>query len=186
MSAGSHVDMNYATNVLTITEGSSTYTLNFNPTESFAGEYFSLAPDNGGAGPGTEITESGVACYCRGTLIATERGEVAVEDMAIGDRVVTESGALRPIKWIGRRSYAGRFVMGRSDMLPVCIKSGALADNVPRRDLWISPNHAMYFENEHRRRADRGARPDQRRFDRSGRAGRNSSNTSTSSWTATM
>ncbi|MGO9698444.1 MAG: Hint domain-containing protein [Xanthobacteraceae bacterium] len=59
---------------------------------------------------------------------------------------MTASGVARPIKWIGRRSYLGRFVMGRKDILPVCIKAGALNDNVPRRDLWISPNHAMYFE----------------------------------------
>jgi len=61
---------------------------------------------------------------------------------------MTASGAARPIKWIGRRSYLGRFVMGRKEILPVCIKAGALADNVPRRDLWISPNHAMYFKDE--------------------------------------
>jgi len=90
-----------------------------------------------------------VACYCRGTLIATERGEVPVETLAIGDRVTTRAGA-RPIKWIGRRSYGGRFVMGRKDILPVCIKAGALDDSVPQRDLWISPHHAMYFEDEAR------------------------------------
>ncbi len=44
----------------------------------------------------------------------------------------------------GRRSYLGRFVMGRKDILPVCIKASALDDNVPKRDLWISPNHAMF------------------------------------------
>ncbi len=59
---------------------------------------------------------------------------------------MTKSGRSRPIKWIGRRSYSGRFVIGRKDILPVCIKAGALADNVPRRDLWISPLHAMYLD----------------------------------------
>ncbi len=72
---------------------------------------------------------------------------MAVETLEIGDKVMTASGALRPIKWIGRRSYGGRFVMGRTDILPICIKAGALGDNVPARDLWISPHHAMYSSN---------------------------------------
>ncbi len=142
--AGSHADMNYSTRVLTITEGSNTYTLNFNPAESFAGDYFHLAAD--AAGTGTEITENTTPCYCRGTLIRTDRGDVPVEELAIGDAVTTALGKLRPIKWIGRRSYGGRFVMGRKDILPICIKAGALDDNVPCRDLWISPHHAMYLE----------------------------------------
>jgi Hint domain len=32
-----------------------------------------------------------------------------------------------------------------ADILPVCFKAGSLGDNVPERDLWISPQHAMYF-----------------------------------------
>jgi hypothetical protein len=87
-----------------------------------------------------------VACYCAGTLIACDTGDVPVEDLKIGDMLQTSSGALRPIKWIGRRSYGGRFVAGNKDILPVCIKTGALADNVPRRDLWISPHHAMFID----------------------------------------
>jgi autotransporter-associated beta strand protein len=142
--AGSHADMNYSTNVLTITEGSNTYTLNFNPAESFAGDYFHLAAD--AAGAGTEITENSTPCYCRGTLIRTDRGDVPVEELGIGDAVATASGKRRPIKWIGRRSYGGRFVLGRKDILPICVKTGALDDNVPCRDLWISPHHAMYLE----------------------------------------
>ncbi len=88
-------------------------------------------------------------CYRRGTLIEAARGQKKVEALKIGDKVRTASGALRPIKWIGQRSYAGRFVMGRKDILPVCIKAGALGENVPARDLWVSPNHAMYFQGDH-------------------------------------
>ena len=85
-------------------------------------------------------------CYCRGTLIMTERGDVPVEELAIGNSVMTMSGAARPIKWIGRRAYSGRFALGNKDVLPVCIEAGAIEDNVPRRDLWISPHHAMYLQ----------------------------------------
>ena len=84
---------------------------------------------------------------CIRDSIRTARGEQRVETLEIGDKVMTAAGAARPIKWIGRRSYAGRFVMGRKNILPVCIKAGALDDNIPKRDLWISPHHAMYFKN---------------------------------------
>jgi probable HAF family extracellular repeat protein len=87
-----------------------------------------------------------VACYCAGTLIATENGDVPVETLKIGDTLLTGSGMLRPIKWIGRRSYGGRFITGNTNILPICIKAGALDDNVPLRDLWISPHHAMFVD----------------------------------------
>jgi hypothetical protein len=87
-----------------------------------------------------------IACYLRGTLIFTPNGEVPVEQLKIGDQVVTLQGKARPIEWIGRRSYSGRFVLGRDDILPVCVKAGALDDGIPRRDLWVSPNHALYLE----------------------------------------
>jgi glycosyltransferase involved in cell wall biosynthesis len=84
-------------------------------------------------------------CYCAGTLILTDRGEVEVERLAIGDNLITADGAVRPIRWIGRRSYAGRFARA-SHVLPICIKEGALDVDQPRRDLWISPHHAMFLD----------------------------------------
>jgi VCBS repeat-containing protein/autotransporter passenger strand-loop-strand repeat protein/autotransporter-associated beta strand protein len=120
-----------------------TYDLQLGPGENFTGEYFHLTAAVGG---GTAITENSTPCYCPGTLIRTDHGEIAVETLAIGDCVVTKSGVARAIKWIGRRSYGGRLIMGRKDILPICVKAGALDDGVPRRDLWISPHHAMYLE----------------------------------------
>ena len=139
--AGSSADMDYATNLLTVTENGTAYQFQFDKTETFAGDFFHLVSKNGG----TVIEENQIACYRRGTLIATGHGEVPVEALAIGDEVMTASGARRPIKWIGRRSYGGRFIVGRKDILPICFKAGSIDDGVPRRDLWISPHHAMYF-----------------------------------------
>ena len=106
---------------------------------NYSGTTFTVSQASG-------FVDVGAVCYCPGTLIQTERGQKRVEDLKIGDEVMTMSGALRPIKWIGRRSYSGRFAAGQKNILPVCIKAGALDDHVPRRDLWISPHHAMYID----------------------------------------
>jgi VCBS repeat-containing protein/autotransporter passenger strand-loop-strand repeat protein/autotransporter-associated beta strand protein len=131
-----------ADNQLQITEGGKTYDLKLDPSQDFTGDTFHLLE---AADHSTLITE--IACYCRGTLIRTKTNEIPVEALSIGDRVLTASGALRPIRWIGRRSYGGRFIEGRNDILPICFKAGSIGEGTPGRDLWISPHHAMYFEN---------------------------------------
>jgi len=88
------------------------------------------------------------ACYLAGTHIRTADGEVAVEDLTIGDMLVTADGGVQAIRWIGQRAYLGKLVNvhHRAGLMPVRIAAGALADKVPARDLFVSPEHMMAFD----------------------------------------
>jgi uncharacterized membrane protein YecN with MAPEG domain len=84
-------------------------------------------------------------CFCADTLIRTERGDVAIQTLAIGDTVTTADGREQPIRWIGRRAVATRFGDALTS-LPVRIKAGALSEAMPARDLLVSPCHALLVD----------------------------------------
>jgi hypothetical protein len=81
------------------------------------------------------FTVDSVICFTRGTRIKTDRGEVPVEDLEVGDRVMTMDHGLQPIRWIGSRS-----VPAQGKLAPVRIAAGALGN---ARDLLVSPQHRM-------------------------------------------
>lgn len=96
---------------------------------------FNARPDSDAEGFAlTEIT-SDIACFTRGTLIETDRGLVAVEDLAAGDRVITLDNGPQPLLWVG----AAR-VSGRDAHAPVRIEKGVLGNDRP---LEVSPCHRM-------------------------------------------
>ncbi len=118
-------------------------------------------PTNGGANPTRSIswtvndgvlsssaattTATGTFCFLENTLIRTPGGEVAVENLKTGDRVITWSGEIRPIAWIGKGQVLatrGR----RSAATPVIVRPGAIADGVPYKELRVTKCHAFWLD----------------------------------------
>lgn len=83
-------------------------------------------------------------CFARGTLIATARGDVAVEDLQVGDEVYSSSG-LRPVKWIGSTKLRCADAPWADSIAPVTISADAMGAGVPKRNITLSPGHGVGF-----------------------------------------
>lgn len=100
---------------------------------------------------GTDIT---VTCFAAGTLIRTDRGEVAVEALREGDMVrvlgLSPPDQLDPlfrrVIWIGCRHVDCSRHPDPRKVWPVRISAGALGHDVPQRSLLLSPDHAVFFD----------------------------------------
>jgi hypothetical protein len=94
-----------------------------------------------------EPEDEGPSCYLRQTHILTPQGERKIEDLRIGDLVITVGGEAQPIEWIGRRRYtraAGeRWPVA---ITPVRVARGALAPDVPHADLYLSQEHRLLID----------------------------------------
>lgn len=86
------------------------------------------------------------ACFAAGTRILTMNGDIAVEDLVIGDEVVLAEAELEAIIWIGYRGLDFSSHPAPETVRPVRIKPGALAMGVPERELLLSPDHGLYFD----------------------------------------
>ena len=98
------------------------------------------------AGTGDRLEVVALACFVAGTCLWTERGAVAVETLAVGDLVITADNRLAPIIWTGlRRIDCGRH-RDSTGVLPVRVGAHAFGDGLPSRDLFLSPDHAIFAE----------------------------------------
>ena len=97
------------------------------------------------AGTGAAIYGNSILCFGAGTHIATPKGEVPVEQLAVNDVVLTSDGSMQPIIWIG----TGRVMVPpgrRSAATPVIVRKSALASNVPHRDLHLTKGHSLCID----------------------------------------
>ncbi len=86
-----------------------------------------------------------VQCFAAGTLIETASGPVAVEALCEGDLVVTaEDGRLEPVVWVGRRAVNCAAHPQPEQVWPVRVRKGAFGPQRPVRNLFLSPDHAVF------------------------------------------
>jgi hypothetical protein len=93
----------------------------------------------------TSLSARSLSCFVAGTRIATPDGNTTVEKLAAGDTVMTADGRSVQVKWLGRQFVDTR-TTHPAQINPICITAGALAENVPERDLFLSPDHAVEMD----------------------------------------
>jgi hypothetical protein len=101
--------------------------------------------DRGAHGSGNRSGQGGVSCLLRGTSVSTPVGERAVEDLRIGHQLLTLSGPMA-IKWVGYSKYKkddGR--PWQASVMPIRVERAAIGDRAPHRDLYLSPEHCVFF-----------------------------------------
>ncbi len=106
----------------------------------FVGDYtlasfaFSVDPSSSTS---TDITEN--PCFVAGTAIDTPSGPVPVEHLRAGDAVRLHDGGTAPVTWTGHRRAI--------DARVVRLRPHALGPHMPRRDLLVSHDHALFVDN---------------------------------------
>jgi hypothetical protein len=100
---------------------------------------------------GNGLVTIDLVCYLRGTHILTTAGEVPVEHLVPGDKVATQQNnqiVFQPVKWVGRRWIDLAAYPRPETAAPIRIRQGAFSDNMPHRDLLVSPDHAIFCDDK--------------------------------------
>jgi Hint domain/Sel1 repeat len=87
------------------------------------------------------------SCLLRGTRISTALGERPVQDLKIGDQVLTLNG-FQSIKWVDYDKFKKAAGKDRVDRVrPIRVARFAIDERTPRRDLYLSAAHIIFIDN---------------------------------------
>ncbi|RCW85301.1 Hint domain-containing protein [Phyllobacterium bourgognense] len=100
----------------------------------------------GGGNGNSKGGGGGNNCFLRGTSIMTPTGETPIEELGIGDLVETVRGETLAIKWIGRRLYKTSGSSWPENVMPIRVSRQALDQRTPHKDLYLSPDHALFID----------------------------------------
>ncbi|WP_082782396.1 Hint domain-containing protein [Acetobacter senegalensis] len=96
-------------------------------------------------------TSAILVCFLSGSMIRTSKGDVAVEDIQIGDQVVTfdwrnNQDVIRTVIWTGKARATVRPDLPNDEAgWPVRVLKDAIADGVPYKDMLITAEHCLFF-----------------------------------------
>ena len=76
-------------------------------------------------------------CFCVDTKISTPNGPVSIQNLEFGDVVTTAAGGSSTVNWLGVQEVDVRTTDPKK-VNPICISAGALGENTPARDLFVS------------------------------------------------
>ncbi len=92
--------------------------------------------------------ENVIPCFTPGVLVATPKGEVPVETLREGDKIITRDNGIQEIRWVGAKTLSWSDLTANPHLRPVLIRQGSLGNGLPERDMMVSPNHRMLVAND--------------------------------------
>jgi Ca2+-binding RTX toxin-like protein len=93
-------------------------------------------------------TNVNVVCFTAGTLIATINGLRPVQDLTVGDRVITMDNGYQEIRWIGSNRVLPAGLSANPKLVPIRIQAGALGGGMPEQDLLVSQQHRVLVRSQ--------------------------------------
>ena len=114
----------------------------------FDGTVEFLDSDGTVSGTATFTNIENIVCFTPSTMIATPRGEVAVERLRVGDKVITRDNGIQEIRWMGGKTMGWHDFATNPHLKPILVKAGSLGNDLPERDMMLSPNHRLLVAND--------------------------------------
>ncbi|MBS1015556.1 Hint domain-containing protein [Acetobacter persici] len=150
----------------TLNADKTSYTLTIGLANGNTVTYGTITPTDGYVPSSTQIVEdsanngwliesdSSEACFLAGSMIRTVSGDVRVEEIRLGDTLVTfdwKNGCdvTRTVVWVAKAHTTVRSGVPADEAgYPVRVLKDAIAEGVPYKDMLITAEHCLFFEDK--------------------------------------
>ncbi|ASM72494.1 Hint domain protein [Pseudosulfitobacter pseudonitzschiae] len=89
-----------------------------------------------------------MVCFAKGTFIKTLEGEVEVENLKVGDFVLTLDSGYQKLEWIASTKVDAETLKRNPSLYPVTIKKDTIGKGMPGKDLYVSQQHRIYISSQ--------------------------------------